>query len=250
MVRSVLLLVLTVVLASPAVARVTAPMCPLPPDHPPIALPLDQHSRAGALTVVAIGSSSTQGIGASSKERSYPAQLQALLQRAMPDTAVRVINQGIGGETVAANLRRFPRDVEAHRPDLVIWQVGTNDALRGRAPQVVLRELHDGIARLHTQGAAVVLMEAQFMPELETERTRVMLKAIRAMAAQQGVPLLRRHDLMRHWLARGALTLETLLSADRLHMTDASYRCLASSVARLVFGVSAGAVAADASHRG
>jgi hypothetical protein len=73
------------------------------------------------LTVVAIGSSSTEGIGASSPDRTYPAQLERLLRERFPRATIKVVNRGVGGETVAANLARLRPDAIDLRPDLAIW---------------------------------------------------------------------------------------------------------------------------------
>ena len=88
-------------------------------------------AQGAPVVVVAIGSSSTEGIGASSPSGSYPARLQLRLRQHCPTCAIDVINKGVGGETVDQTLARFDRDVLAYRPHLVIWQVGSNDILRG-----------------------------------------------------------------------------------------------------------------------
>ena len=82
------------------------------------------------LTIVAIGSSSTQGVGASSPAASYPSRLEAELRKRFPQVDIRVINRGKGGEDAPEELARLERDVIAEHPDLVIWQLGTNAVLR------------------------------------------------------------------------------------------------------------------------
>jgi lysophospholipase L1-like esterase len=73
-----------------------------------------------AITVIAFGSSSTEGAGASSQINTYPARLEAELKQQFPGVNVRVINRGIGGEDVAEMLKRFDRDIIAAKPDLVV----------------------------------------------------------------------------------------------------------------------------------
>src|SRR6266702_2102539 len=85
--------------------------------------------RGKALSIVAIGSSSTQGVGASDQAHTYPALLAEELRHRWPHLTVTVVNRGIGGETAQQMLARFPRDVLPYRPQLVIWQTGTNHAL-------------------------------------------------------------------------------------------------------------------------
>src|SRR5919202_2178208 len=86
--------------------------------------------RGEALVIVAIGSSSTQGVGASDQAHAYPALLAEELQRRWPRLAVTVVNKGIGGETADQMLARFTRDVLPYRPQLVIWQTGSNSVLQ------------------------------------------------------------------------------------------------------------------------
>src|SRR3954451_11129154 len=52
-------------------------------------------ARAQPAYILAIGSSSTEGVGASSKATSYPAQLQDQLRAAWPGATVSVENAGI-----------------------------------------------------------------------------------------------------------------------------------------------------------
>ena len=187
-----------------------------------------------ALTIVALGSSSTAGTGASSPDHSYPAQLQSLLERRFPAASVRVVNRGIGGETVAANLVRLDRDVLALQPDLVIWQVGTNDALLAVPPLTVRRELLEGIERVRATGADIVLLDPQPLPQADRERAVERVRAVLVEVAQTaGVPLLSRHELMRYWLDSGQLDAASVLGPDGLHMTDTSYLCLAERIADL-----------------
>src|SRR5579871_5623313 len=83
----------------------------------------------GALTIIALGSSSTEGVGASSPAHTYPALLQKQLRAALPKVAVKVVNRGIGGQDVDDMMRRLPAII-GERPDLIIWQTGSNDPLR------------------------------------------------------------------------------------------------------------------------
>jgi acyl-CoA thioesterase-1 len=84
--------------------------------------------RGEALVIVAIGSSSTQGVGASDQAHTYPALLAEELRRRWPRLAVTVVNKG-GGETADLMLARFTRDVLPYRPQLVIWQTGSNSVV-------------------------------------------------------------------------------------------------------------------------
>src|ERR1700722_1182663 len=78
-----------------------------------------------SLTIVALGSSSTYGTGASRPEYSYPSRLAALLRARYPGADIKVINRGVGGELIGDTTARIAREVIGDQPDLVIWQVGT-----------------------------------------------------------------------------------------------------------------------------
>src|SRR5580700_11031801 len=115
-------------------ARAFAADLPCPSTLPiRLALPATREAviHDNPITVVALGSSSTQGAGASTPDHTYPARLEALLRATWPGAKVVVKNRGIGGETIDAILERLDADVIAARPTLVIWQVGTNEILRG-----------------------------------------------------------------------------------------------------------------------
>jgi lysophospholipase L1-like esterase len=219
-------------------ALAAAPSCAGPATlviaPPELAASRGALQERGGLTIVALGSSTTQGVGASAPMRAYPAQLAGMLQARLPGRSVDVHNKGVGGETVADNLRRLERDVLALGPDLVIWQVGTNDALRDIPPAQVRGELLAGLARLRAAGIDVVLMDPQPLTGDRDDDGVAMTTMLQATAAEAGIALVPRGALMRHWLGSGTFTVADLFVADRLHMSDTGYRCLAEQVADLV----------------
>src|SRR5262245_50452988 len=108
---------------APAVSADTNPIRTLPR--------LTQSLRARhAARILAIGSSSTAGIGASSPSRTYVARLETDLEVALTGMDFEVIGHGLSGEVAQGAADRMKREVEEAQPDLVIWQLGTNDALR------------------------------------------------------------------------------------------------------------------------
>jgi acyl-CoA thioesterase I len=213
--------------------------CAIPAELGSLGGPLPrtgERLRAGGpLTIVAFGSSSTEGYGASRPDRSYPSRLAALLKAQFPRIAIRVLNRGVGGEMAPQMMARLDRDVLAERPDLVIWQLGTNSVLHDLDPAGEANWAKQGIARIRATGADVMLMDLQYAPAvLLHARYREMLLVIAAVARSEHVPLVRRFAMMRHWSEDGAMTLPAMLAPDRLHMSDLSYDCLARQVARAI----------------
>lgn len=192
-------------------------------------------AAGGPVVIVAFGSSSTYGTGASARDKTYPSRLAALLARRFPDTRVTVFNRGIGGEDAATTLQRVDRDVVAAHPDLVIWQVGTNDVLHDVDPAAAGAIIREGVMRMQRAGIDVILMDLQFAPViLRHAGFREMERVIDAEARALGVPVIRRFAMMREWAEEGRMPLSVMLSRDHLHMTDASYDCLARRIGRSI----------------
>jgi acyl-CoA thioesterase-1 len=185
------------------------------------------------LTIVAFGSSSTEGVGASSPAHAYPARLQDDLQAALPaGETVSVVNRGIGGEDADDMLGRLARDVIAAKPDLVIWQTGTNDPLRKLPLDRFEAETRDGIQRMRAAGIDVVLMEQQDCRMMRATPGALDYRdAVRRIGAAMAVPVVRRYDLIHRWLGDGSATEAQLMAPDGLHMADAGYERLAAEVA-------------------
>jgi len=213
-------------------ARAGIDRCGAPPELTALAAPLpltsERLAEGKALTIVALGSSSTYGTGSSSPDKSYPSRLAALLQARFPGAAIRVLNRGVGGELGDATAARIDRDVLPERPDLVIWQFGTNDVLHDADPAAAMETVRAGIERLQTAGVDVILMDLQYAPRVLAHPSyRDMERDLWAVAHAADVPVFHRFAVMRHWAEDGYMTLPVMLAADHLHMTDASYDCLA-----------------------
>lgn len=184
------------------------------------------------LVIVAVGSSSTEGIGASNPAHAYPALLAAELRHGWPQVAVNVINKGVRGEIASQMLARFDRDVLHHHPHLVIWQTGSNNALRNETVEGYTDTIRHGISRLKAATADVVLMDPQFAPRvLARPKHLVILDSIRAVADDMMIAVFRRFAVMQHWISSGQYKFDDIISDDGLHMNDLSYSCIARLLA-------------------
>ena len=183
--------------------------------------------RGEELSIVAIGSSSTEGVGASDRRNAYPAQLAAELKRRWPQLAIEVVNKGVGGEEAQQMVDRFERDVLPYHPNLVIWQVGSNYTLRHANLDAYADVVRKGIRRLKAARTDVVLMDMQYAPKvLDRPLHRRMVETMGAIARDMKVALFHRFAVMRHWVTSGRFGMEEIVSRDRLHMNDTSYRCI------------------------
>ena len=180
------------------------------------------------LTIVAIGSSSTAGAGASSPDATYPSRLAVELRTRFPGRDITVLNRGVNGEETNNMMARFAADVLAAHPQLVLWQIGTNSVLRDHPLNPHAVQLFDGIEQLKAAGADVVLIDPQFAPAvLAKSETQGMVEQIALAAKQEDVGLFQRFAVMREWHDVQHLSFDTFVSPDHLHMNDWSYACLA-----------------------
>jgi len=204
--------------------------------------------RGKPVTIVAVGSSSTAGAGASSPTASYPSRLEALLKQQFPRAQLRVINRGVNGEEAEEMLARFEREVIAERPDLVLWQVGTNAILRDFARSAEAKLIRRGIARLKATGADVVLVDPQYVPAvLAKTDAELMVDLVAVEAREAGAAVFRRFDLMRDWHETERLPFTAFVSGDGLHMNDWGYDCMARNLAAQIAEAAAVPAVASAS---
>lgn len=234
----VLAALLSLACAVPAGAQGLVPdSCPAPKVAAKLTAPLARTAarlRAGEpVVIVAIGSSSTAGAGATSRATSYPSRLEDTLRQRFPGADITVINAGANGQDAPEMLARFDRDVAAHKPTLVIWQAGVNALFRADGLATAEGQLREAIARVKALDADLVLVDPQYSPRvLADDDTSPMIRLIDAVAKEEGVDVYHRFALMRDWHERASLPFEAFLAKDSFHMNDWSYDCFARDLGR------------------
>jgi acyl-CoA thioesterase-1 len=191
--------------------------------------------KAGdSLKIVAVGSSSTTGLWVLSPAATYPEVMRRELARLRPSTRVEVINSGRIGETVTGSIARFPRDVIAYGPDLVVWQLGTNDVAWGGRADGLQDQVTEGVRMLKAIGADVILMDLQYAPlVLASSQHSIMQAIIAQVARRERVGLFPRFALMRRSIDAG-VPAGALVSWDGLHNSVAGYDCVGRALARAI----------------
>jgi lysophospholipase L1-like esterase len=221
----------------PAVHAQDARLCSAPPgidalEHPPTHI-RERITKGLPLKIIAIGSSSTFGTGASSPAAAYPSRLEAELKAKLPGLPITVLNKGIGGEEANQMAARFDADVIDESPDLVLWQVGSNSVLQDHpAPGEIIRR---GVEKLKASGTEVILVNPQYAPKI-ISRPGVgqSVDVITATAHDEEVGLFDRFSVMRYWVETEHMAFEQFLSPDLLHMNDWSYACIAKLLASAI----------------
>ena len=179
--------------------------------------------------IIAFGSSSTTGHGASSPEFRYPDRLAAQLRRQYPAAEISVLIRGKGGEDAPEMMKRLQVEVLDMKPDLVIWQVGTNAVLRNLDPADTALMVEDGVARIQALGSDVVLVDPQYSPRVNehAETAGKMVKLLSRVAELRHVGVFPRFEVMRDWHERQAIPMDNFVISDGLHMSDWGYACFA-----------------------
>jgi acyl-CoA thioesterase I len=194
----------------------------------------------GNAKVVAIGSSSTQGAGASSPKWSYPSRLAIELRTRYPGILIAVENKGVGGEEAGDELARFQRDVIDEAPNLVIWQTGTNAVWKHYDLSKVAADIRTGLKRLKDLPMDVVLMDLQYAPAVvqypsEAER---MVGLIAEAAKETRANLFRRFALMGYWNVIERIPFDQMIQREpeglQLHQNDWSYAGVATALAKAI----------------
>ena len=181
------------------------------------------------VVIVAFGSSSTQGYGSTAPEFTYPNRLAAQLRRKYPTADITVINAGKGGEDASEMMKRLQTAVIDLRPDLVIWQVGTNAVLRNLDPGETAKLVEDGVTRIQAVGADVVLIDPQYSPRVNehAESAGRMTKLLGNVAQLRKIGIFPRFAVMKDWHEGQSIPIENFVISDGLHMSDWGYACFA-----------------------
>jgi lysophospholipase L1-like esterase len=230
---------LVVGLALPFDARGQTPLCDAPQDLLRLANPLARVAKKVAshepLTIVAIGSSSTAGAGASTPAASYPSRLAVELKQHFPRSPIVMINRGVNGEEIADMLKRFDTAVVAAKPDLVLWQLGTNSIIRDHSLADHVNSIHDGLMKIRATGADVVLIDPQFAPKVIAKPHAVQaVELIASAAKREDVDLFRRYDVMKRWVEVDHIPFDISVAPDGLHLNDWSYACMAKGLGQAI----------------
>ena len=192
--------------------------------------------------MLAIGSSSTVGVGASSPSATYIAKLETSLEGSLRGMDFDVVERGMSGEVAQGAADRMRKEIEDTKPDLVVWQLGTNDALRHVSIDSFRSCVKTTLAWLAENRIDVVLVDPQYGAALaRDEHYEKVVTAVAEVARELRVLPVDRFDSMRELQSeRGD---RFYLAADNLHLNDRGHRCMAEQLARAIVG---GLLQADA----
>jgi acyl-CoA thioesterase-1 len=173
--------------------------------------------------IVAFGDSFTAGLGIR-REAAFPAQLEMWLR--WQGKATRVINAGKSGDTTANALPRLDNALADH-PDIVIVELGANDALRGIDPAITRSNLAAMITKIQASGAKLLLTGILAPPNWGEEYRQAFDHIYPELARSYKAPLY-------PFFLQGVALDPQLIQADGLHPNERGVWVLVNRIAPIV----------------
>jgi hypothetical protein len=178
------------------------------------------------LRIVVLGSASAQGAGASTPQNSWPAKLEVMLRDYFPTSTLRVIVKAKAYDTARKMYERMD-EVIAERPHLVIWETGTAEAVRGLDIDEFIGTITDGVDRLASTRADLILVDPQFARRASMLiNFQPYLAAIRHAEAMRDLIVFQRYDVMKFWAKNDQLVIDDLPRSMVADMADRVYDCI------------------------
>lgn len=185
--------------------------------------------QGGEVRIVAIGGASTRGVGP--PDQSYPSQLQAELGRRYPQVTFQVTNLGVARQSAYDMARRLAGEVLPTQPVLVIWETGTNDAVRAVDVGDFEESLKAGMEALSQAEVDTILVDMQYSRETASViNFDPYLEIMRNMADIYHVRMFRRYDMMKFWNENGTFDFSAP-KGERMLQARRVYECIARRLA-------------------
>ena len=189
--------------------------------------------RDRRLTIMVVGAGSSTLGGAGGAALAYPARLEAVLGKRLPDIATKVLVNVTPGRTAEQMAEAFGKILTDDKPNLVIWQSGTVDAIKGIDPEEYRLTLDEGVEELQAGGADVVLMNMQYSPRTESMiAVHAYADSMRLVSQQREVSLVDRFAIMRQWSELGVF--DFFAATRRLETAARIHECIAQLLADLI----------------
>jgi lysophospholipase L1-like esterase len=180
------------------------------------------------IKVLALGASMTGSYGQGSG--TYSARLEEELEKVLSGVDVLLEQRSLPGELMADAFDRFTALLAEIEPDLLVWQVGTDDALAKSDVEAFTAALNHMLEWLKQTNTDVVLIGPSYHAALASdEHYATLIAAIENSARKNGLPLVLRFDAMRFLSQQ-----RTQAATNQFRLSELGYRCMAEHVARTI----------------
>ena len=110
-------------------------------------------------------------------------------QAAKEMVKVRIINASISGDTSSGGVSRLPQLLQIHKPQLLILELGGNDALRGLSMRMTEQNLSSMAKEAKKTGAKVMIVAMQIPPNYGANYAQKIAQAYQSVAKETGAEL-------------------------------------------------------------
>lgn len=195
---------------------------------PNLAAVLQSRSRVRVLAIGnSIGGNASGGYG----QQHYTDELEEILERSVKDLDLVFTHRGVSGEPMSTTAERLTHEIAIHDPDLVLWQVGSFDALSHTPVPEFEATFSSAIEWIKNHGKDVVVVGLQYTTGLsKSPHYRAIKDAVARVASRHNVLMVRRYEAVQFMAT--ASRERAKLTKDDFLMTELGYKCMAEHIAR------------------
>lgn len=228
-----------VLVLAPPPSRAAPPECPVPSDLLEVSVKLPHLAarlrEKEPVTIVAIGGGSTKGAAAGSPDLAYPQRLQVALASFYPGVPITVKNEGVARQSTRQMVERFPQEVFAAKPVLVVWETGISDAVRGIDTDEFAAALQTGVEEVKNRAIDIVLVDMQFSRRASTVIDfEHYLNMIHRVGELNAVYVFPRFALMRYWSEQNVFNFDDVAESERTKLAAKVYDCIGRTLAEAI----------------
>lgn len=177
-------------------------------------------AHSASKTVLVLGDSLSAEYGLA-RGTGWVALLEQRLQQ--KKITASVINASISGDTTSGGKARLPNLLTKYRPEIVIIELGGNDALRGLALSASEKNFREMISICHTAKAKVILVGMQIPPNYGRAYTEQFFSIYARVAKDTQTSLV-------PFLMEGVANKPELFQADRIHLLASAHPVLLDNI--------------------
>ncbi|HET6236898.1 MAG TPA: hypothetical protein VFE41_18335 [Acetobacteraceae bacterium] len=233
------LAILFVLLAGPAVAAGSsdAEPCDIPPQFVSMQKPLGPLkaiiAAGGPVEILAVGSGTTTGANGMLPDSAFPYRTLDALRVALPWMTFDLTVRGGRGMSAEEMLPLIATQMQQTPTQLVLWQTGTVEAIRGMRPDRMRRALRAGLDVIHAAGGSLVLLDPQFTRALRANTDVEPYETeLQQIAMLPDAALFHRYELTRSWVLQERIDPERAPNNTREAELTRLNVCLGQALAR------------------
>ncbi len=199
----------------------------------PLPATISRLQSGKTLRVLAIGSASIQQFDRKTNRVNESSHFASLLGKVLKDVKIEIVNRGVSGEVVSTSAQRLINEAVMARPNLVLWQLGTSDAISRVPVDEFIETVRSTVERLRANNIDVVLVGLQYTPQFaRDEQFYAMRTALSKLARDEQIVLVRRYNVM-DFIARTKANLQVTPDGE-FNAGDLGPQCMSEHVAQAV----------------